>query len=60
MENAYDADRVVADIGLSGSAAATVRNALVPVGGSSIVPKAGQSGGKLSRRSGGTGGVSRV
>lgn len=60
MENAYDADRVVADIGLSGSAAATVRNALVPVGGSSIVPKAGQSGGKLSRRAGGAGGVSRV
>lgn len=60
MENAYDADRVVADIGLSGAAARAVKNALVPVGGSSIVPKAGQSGGSLARRAGGAGGVSRV
>jgi hypothetical protein len=60
MENAIDADRVVADIGLSGGAARAVKNALVPVGGSSIVPKAGRSGGSLARRAGGAGGVSRV
>jgi len=59
IENAYDADRVVTDIGLSGSAAAAVKNALVPVSGSSVVPRAGQSGGALKRRAA-QGGVSRV
>ncbi len=60
IENAYDADRVVADIGLSGKAAETVKNALVPVGGASIVPKAGRAGGPLAKRAGGYGGVTAL
>lgn len=60
LENAYDADRVVADIGLSGRAAAAVKNALVPVGGTSIVPKSGRTSGPLAKRATGHGGVTSL
>jgi hypothetical protein len=60
IENAYDADRVVADIGLSGKAASVVKNALVPIAGSSLVSKAGRTGGALKRRDAGAGGVVRI
>lgn len=59
METAYDASRVVSDIGLSGAAANVVKNALVPVSGMSLIAKQGKSSGSLRRRSGG-GGVSRI
>lgn len=36
QESAYDIDRVIADIGLTGKAGATVKNALVPVAGSRV------------------------
>ena len=39
LETAYDIDRVVHDIGLSGAAASAVKNALVPVGAGSLVAK---------------------
>lgn len=61
MENAYDADQVVADIGLSGRAADAVKNALVPIAKSSLVAqKADRAGGALKRRNKGDAGVTRV
>lgn len=60
IENAYDADRVVADIGLTGAAARTVKNALVPIASSFLVNKAGRSGGALKRRDVGNSGVTRI
>jgi hypothetical protein len=60
LENAYDADRVVNDLGLSGAAAVAVKNALVPVVGTGAVTthKGVRSGGAVTRRN--TGGVSRI
>lgn len=61
LENAYDADRVIADIGLSGRAAQSVKNALVPISGSSLVANRSRaSGGALKRSGAGAGGVSRI
>ena len=60
IENAYDADRVVADIGLSGDAARAVKNALVPLAASSLVAKAGRTGGALKRRDASASGVTRI
>lgn len=59
LETSYDADRVVTDIGLSGAAAASVKNALVPIGQGSLVAKAAKRSGSFGR-SKGTGGVSRI
>lgn len=59
LENAYDADRVVSDLGLSGAAAVSVKNALVPVVGAGALAKRGtRTGGAVARR--GASGVSRV
>jgi hypothetical protein len=62
IETAHDVSRVVDDIGLSGKAAAVVKNALVPVGASSLVAKrATSSGGVLQKKGGsGKGGISRI
>lgn len=60
LENAYDVDRVVDDIGLTGDAARAVKNALVPVGKSSLVAKGKRSGGATRRRRGGADGVTRI
>ncbi len=61
MENAYDADRVVSDIGLSGREATAVKNALVPLGNSSLVTKkANQSGGRLKPTTKGADGITKI
>lgn len=61
LESAYDADRVVNDIGLSGAAASAVKNALVPVGAVSLVAKrAAQSSVALKKGGAKRGGVSRI
>jgi hypothetical protein len=61
METAYDVDRVVGDIGLSGASATAVKNALVPVGTSSLVAKrAARSSGALKKGGAARGGVSRI
>ena len=56
MESAYDATKVVDDMGLSGHARSAVHNALVPVG-KTRVPRAKGSG-NLPKR--GSGGIVRV
>ena len=60
MENAYDADKVVRDIGLSGKSADDVKNALVPLSGSAVLAKRATTTGALSSRRARRGGVSRV
>ena len=64
LENAYDADRVVADIGLSGSDARSVKNALVTIASSSLVAKRASISGALKRGrdagAAGPSGVSRI
>lgn len=59
LETAYDVDKVVGDIGLSGTSAKAVKNALVPVA-SSRVPSAIAKGSLPSSKKGGGGRVSRV
>ncbi len=60
LESSYDADRVVADIGLSGAAASAVKNALVPIGNKSVAAgTAARTGGTLAKRRA-SGGVSRL
>lgn len=61
LETAYDIDRVVHDIGLSGAAASAVKNALVPVGAGSLVAKRTALA-SSSIKKGGTarGGVTRI
>lgn len=61
IENAYDADRVVHDIGLSGKSASMVKNALVPLTGtSSLVAKVVAKSGALMKGRVRKGGVTRL
>ena len=61
MENAYDADRVVRDIGLSGKTASVVKNALVPLSNStSLVVRAVAEGVALTNNRARKRGVSRI
>lgn len=57
LESAYDAKRVVDDIGLTGAAGTAVRNALVPVLSKNVVPRTKGSGSVPKR---GGGGIVRV
>ena len=61
MENAYDADRVVRDIGLSGKTASVVKNALVPLSSSSVlVAKVVAQSNSLMKSRARKGGVTRI
>lgn len=59
LENAFDVDKVLGDIGISGPAADKVRNALVPVG-TGAVSKHVATGGLPGSRGGGADTVTRV
>ncbi len=58
FESSYDADRVVADIGLSGKAARVVKNALVPVAQANV--PAPTARGALPPSGGKAGGISHL
>lgn len=60
MENALDADSVVRDIGISGKAAASVKNSLVPVASSSLPTHVAKGGLPTDATDDSDAGVARV
>jgi hypothetical protein len=61
LESAYDVDRVIGDIGLSGADASVVKNALVPLGTGSLVAKrVARASGAIKKGGTPKGGVSRI